>query len=214
MSLCAIIPIKPLRRGKSRLSSVLSEEEREGLNRYLLTSTLQCLRKINNIDHILVVSYDPSALAMASKFEARTVLENSHININRALRKATLAAKEIKSSKILVVPADLPLITEDDLLSVIGESGDPPEMVIVPDRKMSGTNMLLINPIGAIKYEFGEGSFRKHIEQAGRKKVNIKICKRKNLSFDLDLPEDWEFLKANMINDDNFDNKIIQEVKI
>ena len=214
MSLCAIIPIKPLRKGKSRLSSVLSEEKREGLNQYLLTSTLQCLRKINEIDHILVVSYDPSALSLARKHGARTVLENRNTNINRALRKATLAAKVFKSSKILVVPADLPLLTGDDLLSVIGESGDPPEIVIVPDRKMSGTNMLLINPIGAIKYDFGEWSFRKHIEQAERKKINIKICSRKNLSFDLDLPEDWEFLKTSIINNANFDNQIMQEVKI
>jgi len=214
MSLCAIIPIKPLRRGKSRLSSVLSEDKREGLNKFLLTSTLQCLRKINKIDHILVISYDPTALTLARKFGARTVLENRNTNINRALRKATLAAKAIKSSKILVVPADLPLLTEDDLLSVIDESGDPPEIVIVPDRKMSGTNMLLINPIGAIKYDFGEWSFRKHIEQAERKKINIKICNRSNLSFDLDLPEDWEFLKTSMIDNANFDNQIMQEVLI
>ena len=214
MSLCAIIPIKPLRRGKSRLSSVLSEDKREGLNRLLLTSTLQCLRKINEIDHILVVSYDPTALTLARNFGARTVLENRNTNINRALRKATLAAKAIKSSKILVVPADLPLLTESDLLSVIKESGDPPEMVIVPDRKMSGTNMLLINPIGAIKYDFGEWSFRKHIEQAERKKINIKICNRSNLSFDLDLPEDWEFLKTSMIDNANFDNQILREVLI
>ena len=214
MPLCAIIPIKPLRRGKSRLSSILSEDEREGLNQYLLISTLLCLRKINEIDHILVVSYDPTALALARKFGARTVLENRQTNINRALRKATVAAKAIRSSEILVIPADLPLLTGDDVLSVIGESKDPPEIVIVPDRKMSGTNMLLINPIGAIKYDFGEWSFRKHIEQAERKKINIKICNRKNLSFDLDLPEDWEFLKTSMINYENFDNQIMQEVKI
>jgi len=213
MSLCAIIPIKPLRKGKSRLSSILSEDEREGLNQYLLISTLQCLRKADKIEQILVVSYDPTALELARKFGARTVLENHHTNINRALRKATLAAKAIRFSEILVVPADLPLLTEEDVLLVIEESGDPPEIVIVPDRKMNGTNMLLINPIGAIKYDFGEWSFRKHIAQAERKNINIKICDRKNLSFDLDLPEDWEILKTSMINYENFDNQIIQEVK-
>lgn len=212
MSLCAIIPIKPLRRGKSRLSGVLSEDKREGLNQYLLTSTLQCLKNINKINHILVISYDPSALTLARKFGAKTVLENRNTNINRALRKATLAAMAINSSKILIVPADLPLITKNDILAVIGKSGDPPEIVIVPDRKMSGTNVLLINPIGAIKYNFGEWSFRKHIEQAERKKINIKICERKNLSFDLDLPEDLEFLKTCMINNADFLNKIMQEV--
>ena len=214
MSLCAIIPIKPLRRGKSRLSSVLSEDKREGLNQYLLSSTLRCLNNIRKIDHILVISYDPSALSLARKFGARTVLENRNTNINRALRKATIAAKAINSSKILIVPADLPLITKDDILAVIKNSGNPPEIVIVPDRKMSGTNVLLINPIGAIKYDFGEWSFRKHIEQAERKKINIKICERKNLSFDLDLPEDWEFLKTSMINNTDIVNQIIQEEKI
>jgi len=214
MSLCAIIPIKPLRRGKSRLSSVLSEDKREGLNKFLLTSTLQCLKKINEIDHIIVISYDPSALTLARKFGARTVLENRNTNINRALRKATLAAKAINSSKILIVPADLPLLTKDDIFAVLIKSRKPPEIVIVPDRKMSGTNILLINPIGAIKYNFGEWSFRKHIEQAERKKINIKICQRKNLSFDLDLPEDWEFLKTSISNNTDFVNQIKHKVKI
>jgi len=214
MSLCAIIPIKPLRRGKSRLSSVLSEDKREELNQFLLSSTLNCLRNIRELDHILVISYDPSALTLARKFGARTVLENRNTNINRALRKATIAAKAINSSKVIIIPADLPLITEDDILAVIKISGNPPEIVIVPDRKMSGTNILLINPIGAIKYDFGEWSFRKHIEQAERKKINIKICERKNLSFDLDLPEDLESLKTSMIMNTNLINQIIQEVKL
>lgn len=214
MSLCAIIPVKPLRSGKSRLSSVLSEDKRERLNQYLLTSTLRRLRNVNKIAHILVISYDPSALALARKFGARTVLENRNTNINRALRKATLAAIAINSSKIIIVPADLPFLTEEDIFTVIEKSGDPPEIVIVPDRKISGTNVLLINPIGTIKYNFGEWSFRKHIEQAERKKINIKICERKNLSFDLDLPEDWEFLKTCMINNADFINQTLQEVKI
>lgn len=213
MSLCAIIPIKPLRRGKSRLSGVLNQEKREGLNQYLLSSTLQCLKEINKIDHIIVISYDPSALTLARKYGARTVLENRKTNINRALRKATIAAQAIKSTKVLVIPSDLPLLTKEDVLAVIGKSGDPPEIVIVPDRKGGGTNALLINPIGTLKYNFGDWSFNKHIEQAERKKINIKICKRKNLSFDLDLPEDWDILKTSMIINSDFLNQLIQEAK-
>ena len=211
MSLCAIIPIKPLRRGKSRLSGILSEEKREKLNRYLLTSTLQSLKNISGIDHILVVSYDPSALKLARKFGARTVLENRNTNINRALRKATLVAKAFKSTKVLIIPADLPLLTKDDIIAIIEKSGNPPEIIIVPDRKMSGTNMLLVNPIGAIKYNFGAWSFRKHVEQAERRKINIKICNRKNLSFDLDLPEDWDLLRTNISSNNNILINLMQE---
>ena len=212
MSLCAIIPIKPLKRGKSRLSDVLSQEKREELNRYLLSYTLQCLKNIKTIDHIIVISHDPLALTLARNFGAKTVLENRNSNINRALHKATMAAMGINSSKILIIPADLPLLTSEDILAVIKESGNPPEIVIVPDRKKSGTNVLLINPIGTIKYEFGECSFKKHLKQAEKNKINIKICKRENLSFDLDLPEDWDILKTSMINNSDFVNCITQEV--
>ena len=215
MSLCAIIPIKPLRRGKSRLSSVLSEEKREGLNQYLLTSTLICLRKIREIDHLIVVSYDPAVLTLARKYGAKTVLESRNTNINRALRKATIAAMAINTSKVLIVPADLPFLVEEDIFKVINLAGDPPEIVIVPDRKSSGTNVLYINPVGAIKYDFGDWSFRKHIEQAERKKINVKVCQCENLSFDLDWPEDWEhLLKTSTTKNRPLVDQLLQEIRI
>jgi 2-phospho-L-lactate guanylyltransferase (CobY/MobA/RfbA family) len=39
MTLWAIVPVKPLRRGKSRLADVLSQDERTNLNRHLLENT-------------------------------------------------------------------------------------------------------------------------------------------------------------------------------
>ena len=46
MTLWAIVPVKPLRRGKSRLSSVLSLEARTALNHYLLSNTLETLAAV------------------------------------------------------------------------------------------------------------------------------------------------------------------------
>ena len=215
MSLCAIVPIKPLRRGKSRLASILSEEKREELNEYLLTSTLDCLSKINEIDQIIVISCDPKVLMLARKFDAKTVLEPRNSNINRALRKATIAAMAIFASKTIVIPADIPFMTADDIIKVIKMSGKPQEIVIVPDRRSIGTNVLLVNPIGAIKYDFGDWSFRKHVEQAERKKINVKVCRNDNLSFDLDWPEDWKYIlsKRNEKSINLVDN-LLQEVRI
>lgn len=195
MSLCAIIPVKPLRRGKSRLSGVLSPDQREILNELLLGSTLESLKTIPEISHKIVISYDPTALSLARKYGANTVLENNNTNINRALRKATLAAKAYGATKLLILPADLPLIKRSDIVELIALEKSPPELIISPDRKLNGTNAMLINPIGAIKYNFGEWSFRKHIEQAERKGIQVRILNNENLRFDLDLPEDWELLK-------------------
>ncbi len=212
MSLCAIIPVKPLRRGKSRLSDILSSSQREILNSYLLGSILKCLEPIKAINHKIVISYDPTALALSRKFGANTVLENRNTNINRALRKATIAAKAYGATKLLILPADLPLITMDDLMGILELEGAPPQMIISPDRKLNGTNAMYMNPIGAIKYDFGEWSFRKHIEQAERKKIKVKIYKNDNISFDLDVPEDWEQLKELNFEKENHINQLFQEV--
>ena len=211
MSLCAIIPVKPLRRGKSRLSCILSATEREILNRFLLQSLLTCLQPIGLIDHKIVISYDPTTLAFARKYGANTVLENRNTNINRALRRATLAASAYGATKILILPADLPLISREDIEELLSFESALSQMIIVPDRKMNGTNALFINPIGAIKYNFGEWSFRKHIEQAERKKIDVKILNNPNISFDLDMPEDWELLEKNNYQKKNEIQKLFKE---
>ncbi len=59
MSMWAIVPVKPLRHGKSRLSGVLSEEARTELNISLLSHTLNVLNQVEEISNTLVVSRDP-----------------------------------------------------------------------------------------------------------------------------------------------------------
>ena len=205
MSLWAIVPIKPLRRGKSRLSTVLSESEREQLNQSLLIKTITCLKEIKEIDQILVVSYDPNALTISRDYGARTIQESHNTNINKALRKGSMAAITFNVSSILIIPADLPYINADAIRQLLSRTGNPPEIIISPDRRMNGTNALFINPVGILDYDFGMWSFRKHVEQAERKKIRVEIYNDDTLSFDLDIPEDLEFLKDN--GNEKFDFK-------
>jgi 2-phospho-L-lactate guanylyltransferase len=208
MSLWAIIPIKPLRRGKSRLSCVLSEQERENLNHNLLIRSINCLKQIKEIDQIVVISHDPAALSFSREFGVRTLQENRNTNINNALRKATQAAKAFKASRLLIVPADLPFMMPEDLVELIYRSKSAPEMIISPDRKMYGTNALFINPTGILDYDFGQWSFKKHIEQAERKKIRVEIYNNERLGFDLDLPEDLVIYKERKPTD----NLLIQSL--
>ncbi len=210
MSLWAIIPIKPLRRGKSRLATVLSEEERKILNQNLLVKTIKCLNEVNEIDQILVVSYDPNALMISREYGVRTIQEGRHTNINNALRKGTLAAQAFKVSSILILPADLPYIDSHAVQGLLSRLSQPPEIVIAPDRKMNGTNALLMQPIGILDYDFGQWSFRKHIEQAERKKIRVEIYNNEKLAFDLDEPEDWLTMKEK--DNSQFDLSIIGNV--
>jgi 2-phospho-L-lactate guanylyltransferase len=58
MTLWAIVPVKPLRRGKSRLADVLTQDERTDLNRRLLVHTIDTLTAMPELEHVLVVSRD------------------------------------------------------------------------------------------------------------------------------------------------------------
>ena len=88
MTLWAIVPVKPLRRGKSRLAGTLSEDERTELNRSLLQNTLKTFADLREVEEVLVISRDPQALAIARQHGARTVREDGQPELNTALRRA------------------------------------------------------------------------------------------------------------------------------
>lgn len=192
MALWAIVPVKPLRRGKSRLADVLTQEERTELNRQLLSHTLETLTAIGDIENILVVSRDPAALALARDYGARTVQEKGAPHLNVALTRATVVVKEYNTRGVLVVPADLPLITPQDVQMMLERAKRPPVVVVAPDRHRQGTNALLMCPVGLIKYEFGPGSFQRHCELARKVGARLEIIELPSFGLDVDLPEDLD----------------------
>jgi len=198
MTLWAIVPVKPLRRGKSRLAEVLTSDERTNLNRILLENTLSALNGIPEIEKVLVVSRDTEALAMARDLGARTVLENGSSDLNIALARATIVAKTYATRGVLILPVDLPLITSEDLETILEKVGEPPVVVVAPDRCYNGTNALLVCPAGLIEYEYGPGSFERHCERAKEVGARLEICELPSLSLDLDNPEDLELLVAKL----------------
>ena len=198
MTLWAIVPVKPLRYGKSRLAEVLTSDERTDLNRRMLAHTLDTLTAIPEIEHVLVVSRDQAALALAREYGARTVQENGSPHLNVALTRATVVAKNYATRGVLIIPADLPLITPEDVRVMLERSVDPPVVVVAPDRRHDGTNALLVCPTGLIEYEFGPGSFQRHCERAQNAGARLEICDLPSLALDMDLPEDLELVSETL----------------
>jgi 2-phospho-L-lactate/phosphoenolpyruvate guanylyltransferase len=194
MTFWAIVPVKPLRRGKSRLSGALSEDERTQLNEKLLKHTLKTLSGLKELEQVLVVSRDPHALTIARKHGARTVREDGQPHLNTALTRATVVAKLHATRGVLILPADLPLLSRNDILTLIERATNPPVVVIAPDRHEKGTNALLLSPAGLIEYDFGENSFERHCELAKKAGARLEIVKLHSLGLDLDLPEDLVLL--------------------
>jgi 2-phospho-L-lactate guanylyltransferase len=173
---------------------MLTEDQRTRLNRYLLEHILTVLNEVPEIEHTLVVSRDPAALALTREIGGRTVLENGAPQFNTALKRATAVATMHGAHAVLILPADLPLITAADIKKLLERGKKPPVVVIAPDRRENGTNGLLVNPAGLIEYGYGPGSNRRHAERAAEAGARVEVIPSKTIGLDLDLPEDLEMV--------------------
>lgn len=107
-----------------------------------------------------------------------------------------MVAKTYSTQGILIVPADLPLITSEDVCTILERAGEPPVVVVAPDRHRSGTNALLVCPAGLIKYEYGINSFQLHCERAKEVGARLEVCDLPSLALDLDVPDDLDVLET------------------
>jgi 2-phospho-L-lactate guanylyltransferase len=196
MTTWAIVPVKPLSQAKSRLSGVLSREERIGLCLRMFIHTLDILSHVESIDCTLVVSKDSNVLTMAREHNARTITERGSPHLNQALEHATQMACGFGVSTVLVLPADLPLLTKEVVDEFLSMSANPPVLVIAPDRHGTGTNALITSPPGLIEYDFGSNSLNCHIARAEAAGARVEVCQLPSLGLDIDLPEDLELFEA------------------
>jgi 2-phospho-L-lactate guanylyltransferase len=196
MSLWAIVPVKPLRRGKSRLSTILSEDERARLNHHLFVHTIEVLKKVESITDILVVSRDSDVLTEARDLKVRTVTENGTPELNAALRRASLFSKNFSTEGILIVPADLPLMVPEDVNAFLEARKESPVEIIAPDRREEGTNLLFTNPADLLTFSYGMDSFKRHVAQAKAKGARVVIFENERIALDLDIPEDYNLLNS------------------
>ncbi len=181
-----VIPVKSLRRGKSRLAGTLSDAARESLNREFLAHALDVAASFPGLGDTIVVSPDPEALAAARARAAHT-LRDPGGGLNAALHRAMAAARARGAGAALVLPTDLPWATAEDLAGIAGRGEG---VVIVPDRRRAGTNALCIAPPAGFAFRFGSRSFAAHVAEARRAGRALVVADSRNLAFDVDTPAD------------------------
>lgn len=197
MTLWAIVPVKPLRRGKSRLSRVLDLDQRWDLNRRLLCHTVAVLKESIRVGVVMVVSRDHEALALARSLGARTLLESKPDGLNRAVQVATLFAQRSRARATLILPADLPLLNQSTIETFLSAAQrEEPVLAIAPDRHGRGTNALYLAPPTLPRFCFGEDSFQAHCALAAQLGRRCAVIDVPELAFDLDEEDDWKLLKS------------------
>ncbi len=193
MGVWVVIPVKPLNQAKTRLSQVLTPQERQQLAETMLRHVLGVVQHVPQLMGTLVISRDNKALAIAREYGARTVQESGAPELNSALMRATQVISRLNGSAILILPADLPLLQQEDVQAIIRMGEHEPSMVISTDQHHDGTNALFTRPPGLFDYAYGPGSFNRHLEKGHEVGAEVHEYQSERLSLDIDMPADLKF---------------------
>jgi len=201
MTIWAIIPVKALHEGKSRLADLLTVAERVRLTSDILGHMLGVLNDLPQIARTLVVSRDPAALKLARRQGVQTFAESGGSNLNDALTRAAHIAAANQARAVLVLPADLPFLRAADVAAMLAPAtemiGARSDVVtrrmiaICPDRAEDGSNALLVAPPVGFQFQYGPGSFRRHQTEAHRLGMEVHVVDARGIRFDLDTEADW-----------------------
>jgi 2-phospho-L-lactate guanylyltransferase len=110
-------------------------------------------------------------------------------SLNGALEQGAAHVVAAGARALLVLPADLPLITPADIARLAGALGPAPAAVLAPARD-GGTNALLAAPPAALPFLFGPGSLSDHLAAARARGVAARLVYAPGLELDVDQPDD------------------------
>ena len=202
MMIWALVPAKPLDKGKSRLREFFSSDDLAAINKTLLTHCLDTLAECPYVTGTLVVSRDPHVLEIAAEHGAESLLEAAPYSLIHAVTQG-IEQLASRNQPIIVVPTDLPAMTARDLegwLSKVPKDG----VSIIPDMHQTGTNAIYMSQAGMLKPRFGTNSFQKHCLQAWKKDLELLIYLNKSIQHDLDTAADLTLLETLSASSPNY----------
>lgn len=198
----AVVPVRGLPAGKSRLAAVLQPAQRNRLVRAMLRDVVRMLRSAPAIERVTVLSRDAAAAREATRLGAEFLQEPPGApDLNRAL--AFAQAEHADAEALLLVPADLPFVTPADIQELIDALPSGPGVALAPSRD-GGTNGLLLRPPTVIAPAFGSGSAARHLAAAVAAGVTVARVDGERWALDIDTPEDLE-LAASMAGSDEIE---------
>ncbi|HXG18608.1 MAG TPA: 2-phospho-L-lactate guanylyltransferase [Methylomirabilota bacterium] len=207
----ALVPIKALAWGKSRLSALLAEEARQAVSRAMLMDVLTSLRQSSAVEKIAVVSSDEALLALAKEWGAYTVDEGRPRGLNGAVNLGTDFCLQQGASSVLVLLADLPLVEPDDIDGLFRHLGGAERgVLLVPCKEGDGTNALWRVPPLVMPPCFGGPSLKAHQAAARCGNVPCRVVEIPHIAFDLDSIEDLKQFAARP--SDTYTYRTLQEI--
>jgi 2-phospho-L-lactate guanylyltransferase len=188
MYVYAVVPVKSLGASKKRLSSVLNPQERSKLTLAMLEDVLSALQT-STVNHTVVVSNDLTVHDAVDKFGAM-YLDQKTSGLNSAIEEATEWCVQEGAEAVLVLPADIPLLSPADVDRIVELGNYEEQTVVLSPSYDGGTNALFQSPLNLIRVCFGPRSLAKHIKKAQSKGVCVRLYYSRSVAMDIDSAED------------------------
>ena len=186
----ALVPVKARAECKSRLAGRLGDEARLALVRCMLEQVLGALGTAPSIGRVVVVSPERDTVPP----EIPLFGDAGH-GLNEALQEGERALAERGASELVILPADLPLVSAADIEAVV-RSGRRSGFAIATDVAGTGTNALYLRPATGFRFRFGPGSRQRHVAEALRLGLRPALVRTRGLQFDVDSLDDLARLET------------------
>ena len=191
----AVVPSKQFGSAKKRLAALLSEAERTHFAEVMLRDVLAALQSSEHIAGIVVVSKEPAAERIAQAYGAHYLLESQN-DLSVAVAQGGQFVGTQGADAMLMVPGDVPLLSSAEIDQLIELHGGKPGLTLVSDRDGTGTNGLVVSPIGLIEFSYGVNSYILHTDAGHAANAVVRSLVLEGLSLDIDTPEDVKTLMA------------------
>jgi 2-phospho-L-lactate/phosphoenolpyruvate guanylyltransferase len=190
-----LIPFKSLATAKQRLAGALNAQQRSQFAEAMLTDVLHAAAGMVNRIDVALVTGDARAQKLAQEHGFLLIEDTLNESETAAIEMATAWCEPRGYDTTIVVPADIPLITCDELHRVL-DAAPHEGAVFVPAYDRRGSNCILRRPASLIPLRFGNDSFLPHCEAMQRTGKEMIILEMPGIGLDVDNPHELELLVA------------------
>jgi len=181
-----VVPVKAFTHAKKRLAAVLGPRERAELARKMAAQVVSAARPLP----VVVVCDDAEVARWAEDLGARALVEPG-VGLNGAVGMAFAQLCQEGYERVVIAHGDLPLAT--DLVWLSEVEG----IVLVPDRREEGTNVISLPAGCGFEFSYGPRSFARHCAAAERTGLPWQVARDPGLSWDVDFPADMAAISRN-----------------
>jgi 2-phospho-L-lactate/phosphoenolpyruvate guanylyltransferase len=186
----AVVPVKQFDGAKQRLSSALSPDERRLLATTMLEDVLNAVSAVKTLAGMLVVTVDPAATSLATRYGARVVTEGARDGHTGAVAAAARLLVREGQTGMMTMPGDIPRLSSEEIAATLAAHRAAPAFTIVPAHDDLGSNTIICSPPDAVPLRFGEDSFYPHLDAARARGIEPLIVRHPGIGMDIDNPID------------------------